>query len=49
MKKDVGNLNKTINFFEELGVLELKERKQGGRTVKTPVVPYQKIEFDLVA
>ena len=49
MKKDVGNLNKTINFFEELGVLELKERKRGGRTVKTPVVPYQKIEFDLAA
>lgn len=49
MKKDVGNINRLINFFEELGALELQEKKVNGRVVKKPVVPYQKIEFDLVA
>ncbi|MDP6626114.1 MAG: hypothetical protein QGG87_06680, partial [Nitrospinota bacterium] len=49
MQKDVGNLNKLINFFEQLGALEIKEKQVNGRTVKKPVVPYQKIEFDLAA
>jgi len=49
MQKDVGNLNKLINFFENLGALELKENKVNGRVVKRPVIPYQKIEFDLAA
>ena len=49
MKKDVGNLNKIINFFESLGALELKQKKVNGRIVKKPVIPYQKIEFDLAA
>ena len=49
MQKDVGNLNKLINFFEKLGALELKERKVNGRIVKKPVIPYQKIEFDLAS
>lgn len=49
MQKDVGNLNRLINFFEELGAIELKESKVNGRTVKRPVIPYQKIEFDLAA
>lgn len=49
MQKDVGNLNKLINFFEQLGALEIKEKQVNGRTVKKPIVPYQKIEFDLAA
>ncbi|MFW5888036.1 MAG: hypothetical protein ACOCUH_04490, partial [Bacteriovoracia bacterium] len=47
LHKDVGNLNKIINFFEELGALEFVEKKINGRNVKEPIVPYQKIEFDL--
>lgn len=47
LKKDVGNLNKLIAFFEQLDALEIKVSKQNGRTVKKPVVPYKKIEFDL--
>ena len=46
---DVSNLNKTILFFEEFGVLKLKEMKVGGRSVKKPIVEYDKIEFNLVA
>ncbi len=46
---DVSNLNKIILFFEEVGALTLKESKVSGRTVKTPVVEYDKVEFDLVA
>jgi len=49
LKKDVGNLNKLISFFEGLGALELKESKVNGRIIKKPIVPYKKIEFDLVA
>lgn len=49
MKKDVGNLNKLINFFESMGAIELKEKKVNGRMVKEPYVPYQKIEFDLAS
>jgi predicted transcriptional regulator len=46
---DVSNLNKTILFFEEFGVLKLKEMKVGGRNVKKPIVEYDKIEFNLAA
>jgi len=46
---DVSNLNKIILFFEEVGAIRLKISKVNGRTVKQPVVEYQKIEFDLVA
>ncbi len=49
LKKDVGNLNKLINFFESLGAIELRESKINGRKLKTPIVPYQKIEFELAA
>ena len=49
MQKDVGNINKLLNFFEKLGAIELKEKKINGRTAKKPVVHYQKIEFDLAA
>jgi predicted transcriptional regulator len=46
---DVSNLNRIILFFEEIGAVKVKEHKVGGRTVKTPVVDYDKIEFDLKA
>ncbi|MGE4231723.1 MAG: hypothetical protein AB7F43_00180 [Bacteriovoracia bacterium] len=46
---DVSNLNKIILFFEEVGAIRLKTAKINGRTVKQPVVEYQKIEFDLAA
>lgn len=46
---DVSNLNKIILFFEEVGAVRIKITKIKGRTVKQPVVEYQKIEFDLAA
>jgi hypothetical protein len=46
---DVSNLNKVIIFFEEIGALKIKQRKLNGRILKTPVVEYSKIEFDLKA
>jgi len=48
-KIDTSNLNKIILFLEEVGALRLKERKISGRTVKTPVVEYDRIEFNLAA
>ncbi len=44
---DVSNLNKVILFFEELGAIRIKISKVNGRTVKQPIVEYQRIEFDL--
>lgn len=49
LKMDVSNLNKTILFFEKIGAITLKTSTVSGRTVKTPHVPYQHIEFDLRA
>ena len=46
---DVSNLNKVILFFEEVGAITLKESKVSGRIVRTPIVGYDKVEFDLVA
>lgn len=46
---DVSNLNKIILFFEEVGAVRLKSSKISGRIVKTPIVDYDKIEFDLAA
>lgn len=46
---DVSNMKKVINFFEEVGAIHIKEQKIDGRFVKTPIVDYKKIEFDLVA
>jgi hypothetical protein len=46
---DVSNLNKIILFFEELGAIRIKTSKINGRTVKQPIVEYQRIEFDLAA
>lgn len=44
---DVSNLNKLILFFEVVGAIRIKTSTVGGRTVKTPVVEYEQIEFDL--
>ena len=49
MGKDVSNLNRLINFFEQLEVIKTKERVVNGRTQKVPIVDYKKIEFDLAA
>ncbi len=46
---DVSNLNKIILFLEEMGAIRLKEATVNGRSVKTPIVDYEKIEFKLVA
>lgn len=49
MQKDVGNINRLVNFFEEIGAIRIEEKVIGSRNVKTPLVDYDKIEFDLVA
>ncbi len=46
---DVSNLNKLVIFFEEVGAIRLKESRVSGRSVKTPIVEYDHIEFDLKA
>lgn len=48
-RMDVSNMNKLILFFEELGAVHLKTSTINGRTVKQPIVEYQKIEFELAA
>jgi len=49
IKVDVSNLNKVILFFEEIGAVKIKTTKISGREVKTPIVPYDTIEFNLAA
>lgn len=44
---DVSNLTKLISFFESLGAIRVKTSTVAGRTVKTPLVEYDLIEFDL--
>lgn len=44
---DISNLNKIILIFEEVGILRVKRIKVDGRAVATPVVEYDKIEFNL--
>ena len=46
---DTSNLNKIILFFERIGALRIKEQIIGGRSVRTPIVDYGRIEFDLAA
>ena len=46
---DVSNMNKIILFFEEMGAIRRKTAKIKGRTVKQPIVEYDRIEFDLAA
>lgn len=49
VEMDVSNLNKLVAFFEAVGAIKLKTSASGGRSVKTPVVEYERIEFDLKA
>ena len=37
LNRDQSNLNKIICFFEEYGVVKVKERKVKNRSLKTPV------------
>ena len=48
-KLDVSNLNKTIQFFEEIGVIKVKTKEVEGRTVKRPHVEYDEVTFKLAA
>ncbi|PIR16650.1 MAG: hypothetical protein COV46_07555 [Deltaproteobacteria bacterium CG11_big_fil_rev_8_21_14_0_20_49_13] len=49
IKIDVSNLNKVILFFEEVGAIKVRTTQVSGREVKTPIVPYDTIEFNLAA
>jgi predicted transcriptional regulator len=49
LEMDISNLNKLIVFFEAVGAIKLKKSSESGRLVKTPVVEYDHIEFDLKA
>jgi predicted transcriptional regulator len=46
---DVSNINKIISFFEEVGAVRIKEQVVRGRTLKMPIVDYDRIEFALRA
>lgn len=46
---DVSNLNKVIDFFEEIGVITVKITKSAGRTVKQPHVEYGEVTFRLAS
>jgi predicted transcriptional regulator len=48
-KLDVSNLNKTIQFFEEIGVIKVKTSEVDGRVVKRPHVEYDEVTFRLAA
>lgn len=47
LEMDVSNLNKLVSFFESIGAIRIKTSIVAGRTVKTPFVEYEQIEFDL--
>jgi predicted transcriptional regulator len=47
LNMDVSNLNKLIDFFEQVGVIKIKKSMVGGRPQKTPLVEYDQIEFKL--
>ncbi len=46
---DVSNLNKVIQFFEEIGVVTIKTMKGAGRSQKQPHVEYDEVTFRLGA
>ena len=46
---DTSNLNKIILFFERVGALRIKEQVIAGRSLRTPIVDYSHIDFDLAA
>ncbi len=49
IKSDVSNLNKIIQFFEEIGVVTVKSMKSAGRMLKQPHVEYDEVTFRLAA
>ncbi|HBE01138.1 MAG TPA: hypothetical protein DC049_01495 [Spirochaetia bacterium] len=49
LEKDISNLNKIIQFYENLGVIIIKKNMFDGREVNKPIVKYEKIEFNLAA
>jgi len=49
VEMDVSNLNKLMDFFAKVGAIKFEASTIGGRAVKTPVVEYGQIEFDLRA
>ncbi len=49
VEMDISNLNKIVVFFESIGAIKIKTSTVSGRTVKTPIVEYGHIEFDLMA
>ena len=49
LKMDLSNLAKTIDFFEQIGVIEIKTTKISGRTQKQPQAKYNEITFRLTS
>ncbi|MEX0941573.1 MAG: hypothetical protein WD002_03425 [Pseudomonadales bacterium] len=49
LERDPANINRIVSFFEKVGVIATEVKIVGGRSVKTPIVNYSKIEWDLVA
>ncbi len=47
--QDVSNLNKVIHFFEESGVIDIKESLIAGRKVRRPIVAFDEVTFRLAA
>lgn len=48
-ESDVSNLNKVIQFFEEIGVIKIKTTRVVGRKIKQPLVEYGEVTFRLAA
>jgi len=46
---DVSNLNKVIQFFQDIDVIRIKTSTVEGRTVKQPHVEYDEVTFRLAA
>src|SRR5882672_4818993 len=46
---DTSNLNKIILFLEEGGASKLKEQRNSGRSVRTPALEYDRIQFERAA
>ena len=46
---DVSNLNKVIQFFEDIGVVIIKSITVDGRAMKKPHVEYDEVTFRLAA
>jgi len=49
INKDQSSLNKLVIFFEKMGVITVKSGRVNGKSVKTPKVKYDSIEFNLKA